>query len=62
METPPHARLDRRLLLVAGVDLARRVFAYDHDVEPGGPSVRALEDFDGDAGFGSNRLGKLLSI
>ena len=43
---PAHADLVRGLLLVARVDDARRVFADEHDVEPGRPAVLGPERVD----------------
>ena len=43
MHSPAHADLGGRLLLVANVDLRRRVVPDQHHVEPGRPAVRVDE-------------------
>lgn len=51
MERPADPRLGGGLLLVAGVDDARRILAHQHDVQAGGASVLLHEGGDvvGDA-------------
>ena len=62
VERAAHADLVRGLLLVARVDLARRIVADEHDVEAGDAAVLRDERVDARADLGADGLGELLAV
>jgi hypothetical protein len=61
-QLPGDPHLARGLLFVAGVDERSRIFAHQHDREPGRPTVRRDELAHAITHFATNRRGDGLSI
>ena len=57
-----HAGLERLLALVAHIDLACRILAYQHDRQAGGESMIALQAADCRTHALSQTLGKCLTV
>ena len=56
------ARLVRRLFLVSHVDLARRIFSDQHDLEPRAATVRLREGFGVGLHFGAHARGDHFAV